>query len=84
MEKKVIKVLSMSRVGSVEFGMYKVKVDDPWFFISDSIVSNTKESFKVTNDEVEGERGDWYMIKATQEISNKGLGMIKTLKLEGS
>jgi hypothetical protein len=34
------------------------------------------------NEEVEGERGDWYMIKATQEISNKGLGMIKTLKLD--
>ena len=82
MEKKVIKVLNISRVGAIEFGMYKVEVDDPWFFVTDSIISNTKEQFTVMNEEVEGERGDWYMIKATQEISNKGLGMIKTLKLD--
>jgi hypothetical protein len=79
---KKIKVLSMSRVGAIEFGMYKVEVDDPWFFVTDSVISNTKESFTVVNEEVENERGDWYMLKATQEISNKGLGMIKTLKLD--
>lgn len=72
----------MSRVGAIEFGMYKVEVDDPWFFVTDSVISNTKESFTVVNEEVENERGDWYMLKATQEISNKGLGMIKTLKLD--
>tara|TARA_B100000767_G_C19447962_1_gene402773 strand:+ start:283 stop:531 length:249 start_codon:yes stop_codon:yes gene_type:complete len=82
MEKKEIKVLSISRVGPIEFGMYKVEVDDPWFFVTDSIISNTQESFTVVNEEVPNERGDWYMIKATQEISNKGLSMIKTLKLE--
>jgi hypothetical protein len=79
---KEIKVLSMSRVGPIVNGMYKVKVDDPWFFVTDSVISNTKESFTVVNEEVENERGDWYMLKATQEISNKGLGMIKTLKLD--
>jgi hypothetical protein len=82
MTNKEIKVLSMSRVGPIVNGMYKVKVDDPWFFVTDSVISNTKESFTVVNEEVENERGDWYMLKATQEISNKGLGMIKTLKLD--
>jgi hypothetical protein len=82
MTNKEIKVLSMSRVGPIVNGMYKVKVDDPWFFVTDSVISNTKESFTVINEEVENERGDWYMLKATQEISNKGLGMIKTLKLD--
>tara|TARA_B110000902_G_C14288529_1_gene579882 strand:+ start:1970 stop:2221 length:252 start_codon:yes stop_codon:yes gene_type:complete len=82
MTNKEIKVLSMSRVGPIVNGMYKVEVDDPWFFVTDSVISNTKESFTVMNEEVEGERGDWYMLKATQEISNKGLGMIKTLKLD--
>jgi len=82
MTNKEIKVLSMSRVGPIVNGMYKVKVDDPWFFVTDSVISNTKESFTVVNEEVENERGDWYILKATQEISNKGLGMIKTLKLD--
>jgi hypothetical protein len=81
-DKKQIKVLNLSRVGPIEFGTYKCELEEPYFLMHDTVVSNSKEYFSVINEDVEGEIGDWYMLKATQEITNKGLGMIKTLKLD--